>query len=68
MHRYEMIMIIDLEIVLAHLEWRLWCLSWGGEDDEVHDAASVDTAARQLINFEYFAAELGKILDITPRT
>jgi len=53
---------------LAHLEWRLWCLSWGGEDDEVHDAASVDTAARQLINFEYFAAELGKILDITPRT
>ena len=68
MHRYEMIMIIDLEIVLPHLEWRLWCLSWGGEDDDVHDAASVDTAARQLINFEYFAAELGKILDITPRT
>ena len=28
------------------------------------DATSVDTAAQQLINFEYFAAELGKILDI----
>ena len=25
------------------------------------DAASVDTAAQQLINLEYFAAELGKI-------
>jgi len=62
-----MIMILDLEIVLARLEWRLWCRSWGGEDDEVDDAASVDTAAQQLINFEYFAAELGKILEITPK-
>jgi hypothetical protein len=34
----------------------------------VDDAASVDTAAHQLINLEYFSAELGKILDITPRT
>ena len=32
------------------------------------DAASVDTAAQQLINFKYFVVELGKILDITPRT
>jgi len=33
----------------------------------VDNAASVDTAAQQLINFEYFAAELGKILEITPK-